>query len=133
MKQNHVAQDDGRGVPYRAQGSGGEYSANPWSKECFSRHVEKLKDQSDDEKFIVLENLTTKLTNPSVLDLKLGTRTYADWATEAKKAKMRARCKDSTSGELGLRVGGMQVYYSETEEYRCWVSLVFADSFVCPF
>jgi len=112
---------DGR-VRYRLQGSTNEHSSNPinpWAKECFSRHVRKFKD-IDERKYIVLENLTTKLTHPNVLDLKLGTRTYSDWATAEKKARMEARCRSSTSRDLGLRVGGMQIYNDQTGEYSCW-------------
>ena len=46
---------------------------------------------------------------PSILDLKMGTRTYGDDETDAKKMRKRQRAANSTSKLLGVRLHGMQV------------------------
>ena len=58
---------------------------------------------------IILENLTGKYKHPCVVDLKLGTRTYSDIMSDEKKQKHSMRCASTTSGSLGVRLGGMQV------------------------
>jgi hypothetical protein len=53
--------------------------------------------------FIIMENLVAPFAHPSVLDLKLGTRQHADDAHPEKRAKQEAKCRNTTSGTLGLR------------------------------
>jgi inositol-hexakisphosphate 5-kinase len=43
-------------------------------------------------------------------DLKVGTRQYGDGASVGKKQSKNAKVAGTTSGSLGLRLGGMQVY-----------------------
>jgi hypothetical protein len=45
-----------------------------------------------------------------LLDLKVGTRQYGDGASAGKKQSKSAKVAETTSGSLGLRLGGMQVY-----------------------
>ncbi len=40
----------------------------------------------------------------------MGTRQYGDGASAGKKQSKSAKVAESTSGSLGLRLGGMQVY-----------------------
>lgn len=59
--------------------------------------------------YIVLDNLTSSMSCPCVLDLKMGTRQYGDDASDEKKATFDERCALSTSQSMGVRISGMQV------------------------
>jgi len=58
--------------------------------------------------YIVLENLTMGYKKPCVLDLKMGTRMYGDFASEAKRQSQRKKSVKSTSAKLGVRFCGSQ-------------------------
>jgi hypothetical protein len=53
---------------------------------------------------------TICLRTSQLLDLKVGTRQYGDGASAGKKQSKSAKVAETTSGSLGLRLGGMQVY-----------------------
>jgi len=58
--------------------------------------------------YIVLENLTMGYKKPCVLDLKMGTRMYGDFASEAKRQSQKKKTVKSTSAKLGVRFCGSQ-------------------------
>lgn len=59
--------------------------------------------------FLVLENLTFRFTLPCIMDVKMGTRQYGDTDCLAKRQSKMVKVVTTTSGKLGVRIGGMQV------------------------
>ena len=65
---------------------------------------------------IVIEDCCYNMNNPCVLDLKMGLRQYGLNPTEEKKASKTAKAKKSTTGSLGVRIGGMKLFTRERGE-----------------
>jgi 1D-myo-inositol-tetrakisphosphate 5-kinase/inositol-polyphosphate multikinase len=80
-------------------------------------HGKKL----DTELAIVLENVLAGFTKPNFVDVKLGSRLWADDAPLAKRAKLDKVASETTSGSLGFRVAGMKIWHPEgLGEYKVY-------------
>ncbi|KAE9467647.1 hypothetical protein C3L33_00435, partial [Rhododendron williamsianum] len=55
--------------------------------------------------------------NPSIMDIKIGTRTWPPRASEDYIAKCLKKDRESTSTELGFRISGFQIYGSKESGY----------------
>lgn len=71
-------------------------------------------DSRHGSQYLMLENLTCGYSKPCVLDLKVGTRMYGDFASQEKRRSQETKSQETTSGKLGLRVCGFQ-RYSQTD------------------
>jgi inositol-hexakisphosphate 5-kinase len=56
--------------------------------------------------FACLENLTLNFKHPCMMDLKMGSLAY----NPLKSSKQSLKIKNSTSGSVGFRISGMEVY-----------------------
>merc|ERR1719192_2950696 len=99
---------------------------NPWALKCHRENMKKVGvklnqdlDTVTCQQYILLENLTSQYRHPCVLDLKLGTRLHGDNASDSKKMSHLAKVASTTSGVLGLRLGGMQMYQVSLGRYIC--------------
>lgn len=73
---------------------------------------------SENEKFLVMENLTKDFRKPSVMDLKMGTRMYSDFASETKIRSQRRKSSRTTSSSLGVRFCGSLKYEARSNDYK---------------
>jgi len=103
-----------------------EEEVNPWALKCHRDNLRKVginltcsPELATAQRYILLENLTTGIMRPCVLDLKVGTRQHGDSATASKRQSKSAKVASTTSGALGLRLGGMQVYQANIGRYIC--------------
>ncbi|XP_039629267.1 inositol hexakisphosphate kinase 1 isoform X1 [Polypterus senegalus] len=127
LKSPRVEQQIQSDVPFQMlDGNSGlsseKISYNPWSLRCHKQQLSRMRSESKDRKlhkFLLLENVVHKFEYPCILDLKMGTRQHGDDASEEKAARQMKKCEQSTSGTLGVRVCGMQVYQIDTGHYLC--------------
>ena len=64
---------------------------------------------------IVMENIAHGFRCPNILDLKLGSRLWADDAPIAKRQKLEMDSKSTTSSSLGFRISGMNLWNGNTD------------------
>ena len=79
---------------------------------------------------VKIENLLQGFREPSILDLKLGTRLYGDDATSQKKAQMIKTASITTTGSLGIRITGMRVSFSDQSLFRVFIVFISSLSYI---
>ena len=67
---------------------------------------------------IVLAAETDGFSHPNVLDLKLGSRLWADDAPPAKRQRLDRVSNATTSGLLGFRIAGMRTWQGEKQQQQ---------------
>lgn len=106
-----------------SNGKNGTTDMNPWVLKCHRDHlvtlVKAIHASKKPQNFLVLENLTCALRFPCILDLKMGTRQYDERDSLAKRQSKMFKVVNTTTGKLGLRVAGMQVYQVTTGRFLC--------------
>ena len=71
---------------------------------------------SDFIDFIVLEDITSSMEHPNVIDIKMGQRTYGEDASPEKILEEEAKYEYQRT--LGLRLSGCKIYNHVTHEYE---------------
>lgn len=66
---------------------------------------------------LVLEDIVSSHTNPSVMDVKIGSRTWSPSASEDYIMKCLKKDRETTSLPLGFRISGLQIYGSKESGY----------------
>lgn len=83
----------------------------PWAKQMAKEKSRNPSEQHEAKKYMVLEDFTSKMKHPCVMDIKIGTRTHGVDASPSKAASQIKKCNATTSKPLGLRICGLQVYH----------------------
>ncbi|KAK1436760.1 hypothetical protein QVD17_02542 [Tagetes erecta] len=75
----------------------------------------KLMNASDgsEHMHLVLQDLTLNRENPTIMDIKIGSRTWGPDASDEYIAKCLKRDRETSSARLGFRISGLQVYINE--------------------
>ncbi|KAI9337534.1 hypothetical protein BDR26DRAFT_838567 [Obelidium mucronatum] len=96
------------------------------ANQCISRFIPKfitiaqclVPSTGKETSCVLMENVLDGMSNPSIIDVKLGTRLYGREATEAKQLRMEEQARITTSGETGLRICGMKVFHPVEGQYK---------------
>lgn len=83
----------------------------------FGTQVLEASDGSGPRSHLVLEDLMSKYTNPSIIDFKIGSRTWYPQATEEYIQKCLKKDRESSSLPLGFRISGLQIYEDQDSGY----------------
>ncbi|KAL8496062.1 hypothetical protein ACS0TY_019969 [Phlomoides rotata] len=80
------------------------------SNEFYSTQLVEASDGSGMQPHLVLQDLTFRRVNPSVMDIKIGSRTWAPQSPEDYINKCLKKDRESSSLPLGFRLSGMQIF-----------------------
>ncbi|KAL8496061.1 hypothetical protein ACS0TY_019969 [Phlomoides rotata] len=75
-----------------------------------STQLVEASDGSGMQPHLVLQDLTFRRVNPSVMDIKIGSRTWAPQSPEDYINKCLKKDRESSSLPLGFRLSGMQIF-----------------------
>ncbi|KAL7099520.1 hypothetical protein ACP275_09G089100 [Erythranthe tilingii] len=98
----------------------------------YDTQIIEASDGSGMQPHLVLQDLTFDRTNPSVMDIKIGSRTWAPQAAEEYVQKCLKKDRETSSLPLGFRLCGLQIYGDEETKFwkpesRAWVQSLSAD------
>jgi len=69
-------------------------------------------------KYMLIEDLGRKYECPCVMDVKIGTRNYGDFASPDKIRRQMLKTESTTSASLGIRLCGYKVWCRKTKSTR---------------
>ncbi len=69
------------------------------------------------ETWVHLQDLTAGMLKPSILDIKMGSKTYNRSTAAEKVERCKQKDQASTTASLGLRLSGMKKFDRQEEEY----------------
>lgn len=84
----------------------------------FGTQLLEASDGSGPRSHLVLEDLISKYPNPSIIDFKIGSRTWYPEATEEYIQKCLEKDRRTSSLPLGFRISGLHLY--EGQEFGYW-------------
>ncbi|PVV02643.1 hypothetical protein BB560_002899 [Smittium megazygosporum] len=70
------------------------------------------------KQYLCFENITAGFVSPCIIDIKIGTRLYDDFADAAKVAKMKFKASQTTSLSLGVRICGLRVFKKQESDEK---------------
>lgn len=76
----------------------------------YGTELVEASDGSGQHPHLVLEDLTANYTNPSIMDVKIGSRTWYPQASEDYIQKCFKKDRETSSLFLGFRLAGLQIY-----------------------
>jgi len=80
---------------------------------------------------VVMEDLTTQIPPPCVMDIKIGVSSAGEDASPEKARRMRIKDEATTTATLGMRLTGMEVWNAAEGEFKqypkSWGSVVSAE------
>eukprot|EP01088_Endostelium_zonatum_P009283 TRINITY_DN2247_c0_g1_i2.p1 TRINITY_DN2247_c0_g1~~TRINITY_DN2247_c0_g1_i2.p1 ORF type:complete len:266 (+),score=18.90 TRINITY_DN2247_c0_g1_i2:6-803(+) len=96
-------------------------NSHSWKEEMMDRMERNLSISADLEpnmlhKYMVIEDLGRAYEKPCVMDIKMGTRQYGDFATPEKIKRQVFKTESTTSKHLGIRLCGYKLYCRKTKD-----------------
>lgn len=83
---------------------------------------------------LILEDLCAAYRKPCIIDIKIGFRTWYDWADASYVEKCKSKDASTTQSSLGFRICGLKVFQRVMDEYwaadRHWGKLLSAEEVV---